>query len=632
MSEAALTLGTAGHIDHGKTALVRALTGVDTDRLPEEQARGISIALGYASLSLPSGAELSVVDVPGHERFVRTMISGAAGIDLALLVVACDDGVMPQTREHVAILELLGVRSAVVALAKRDLVDAETAELAAADVDDLLAGTALAGAEIVETSARTGAGLDELRASLERAAASAEPRARTGATRLPIDRAFTLHGIGTVVTGTLWSGSIAPGERLALLPDGGEVRVRSVEVHGRPVERADAGRRVAANLVGVERDAIARGATLGTPGAFPASYRLDVELRALAGGPGVAHGALVQVLLGTACVDARVALLEADRLGAGTAGLAQLRLRERVAGARGDRVILRATAPQATIAGGLVLDPAPRRHGGDESARERMRLLAHGDARSLVRAALQGAAWPVPLAHVAPAGLLDPREALAVLGELSDAGELLHLAGGEPTWLTATRFGELRGEVRAALERRSTEHPLEPAVPAQSVVPAGPGADALLARLAADGVLERDGAHVVLAGARADAAGSHAAEAEALLAALAAGGFSPPDLPALHQASALPEREFAALCAALERGGRLVRFGGDLAYTADRFAQARDLVVARCSAHGSIALAELRDDLGASRRIAQALLERLDADGVTRRVGDRRVLRRRVPR
>jgi len=242
----ALTLGTAGHIDHGKTALVGALTGVDTDRLPEEQTRGISIALGYASLPLPSGRSLSVVDVPGHERFVRTMISGATGIDLALIAIACDDGVMPQTREHVAILELLGVRTAVVALTKRDLVDDEGAELARADAEELLGRTALAGAAIVETSVRSGAGLDDLRAALDRAAAGVTSRPVAGATRLPVDRAFTLRGIGTVVTGTLWSGSIAAGDRLALMPGDEQVRVRSVQVHDQPVECAQAGRRVAA--------------------------------------------------------------------------------------------------------------------------------------------------------------------------------------------------------------------------------------------------------------------------------------------------------------------------------------------------------------------------------------------------
>jgi selenocysteine-specific elongation factor len=625
----ALTLGTAGHIDHGKTALVGALTGVDTDRLPEEQARGISIALGYASLPLPSGRSLSVVDVPGHERFVRTMISGATGIDLALIAIACDDGVMPQTREHVAILELLGVRTAVVALTKRDLVDDDGADLARADAKELLAGTALAGAPIVETSVRSGAGLDDLRAALDRTAATVAPRPAEGATRLPIDRAFTLRGIGTVVTGTLWSGTIAPGDRLALMPGEKEVRVRSVQVHDQPVERAQAGRRVAAALVGVERSAIPRGSTLATSAAFPESYRLDVELQALAGGPGITHGALVQVLAGTACIDARVALLEAGALPGGSAGLAQLRLRELVTATRGDRVIVRTTAPQATIAGGVVLDPAPARHGGSEAALARLRLLASGDAPSLVRAALQAAAWPLALAQIAPPGLLGSAEAAAVLSDLAGSGEALQLPGAEPSWLLAARYAEVQEAVRSLLARRAAEHPLEPELPAHAVVPPGPGADALLARLAADGVLERDGAHVLLVGARADGRGSHAAEADALLAALAAGGFTPPDLPALRLASGLPEHEFAALCTALERSGGIVRFGGDLAYTGERFAEVRELVVAHCTRHESIALAELRDELGASRRIAQGLLERLDSDGVTRRISDRRVLRRR---
>ena len=300
--------------------------------------------------------------------------------------------------------------------------------------------------------------------------------------------------------------------------------------------------------------------------------------------------------------------------------------------ARGDRAILRSTAPQATIAGAVVLDPAPQRHGAAATAIDRMHLLAGGDAPSLVRAALQGADWPVPLAQIAPPGVLEAGAAREVLDELTTAGELIALPGAEPAWLTASRYGALRDAIAEDLRRRAIDHPLEPAVPASAVVPAGPGADALLARLATDGVLERDGAHVLLAGARADAQGSHAAEAAAVLDALAAGGFSPPDLPALQHASSLPEREFGALCTALARSGALVRFGGDLAYTGERFAEARELVVARCTEHGSITLAELRDALGASRRIAQGLLERLDADGVTRRVEDRRVLRRRTAR
>jgi selenocysteine-specific elongation factor len=343
----------------------------------------------------------------------------------------------------------------------------------------------------------------------------------------------------------------------------------------------------------------------------------------------VSPGAFVQVLVGTSCVDARVALLEAEKLAPGSSSLAQLRLRERVSAVRGDRVILRTTAPQGTIAGGLVLDPAPLRHGAADDALDRLRLLAGGDAVSLVRAALGTAAWPRPLDRIATPGLLDRQSALGALSELCESGEVVRLEGAEPSWLSRARYAELSEAVREQLDRRAADHPLEPALPAQSVVPAGPGADALLARLAEDGILELDGAHVLRAGAHAGSTGGHTAQAEALLGALAAGGFTPPDLPSLRLASGLPEREFAALAVALERAGRLVRFGGDLAYTSEHFARAREIVVGRCAEHGSIALAELRDELGASRRIAQALLERLDADGVTRRVEDRRVLRRR---
>jgi selenocysteine-specific elongation factor len=270
-----LTLGTAGHIDHGKTALVAALTGVDTDRLPQEKARGISIELGYAPLELPSGRHLSVVDVPGHERFIRAMVAGASGIDLFLLAVAADDGVMPQTREHAAIVRLLGIPAGVVALTKRDLVEDEGAELARLEIAELLDGGPYAASEVVEVSARTGSGLDELRAALDRVAGAAASRPSDGPVRLPVDRSFSLRGIGTVVTGTLWSGSVAAGDRLAILPGGREARVRSVQVHDRPAERAAAGQRVALALVGVERAQVRRGHAVATPGAFPESFRLE---------------------------------------------------------------------------------------------------------------------------------------------------------------------------------------------------------------------------------------------------------------------------------------------------------------------------------------------------------------------
>src|SRR6476646_9647594 len=332
-----LTVGTAGHIDHGKTTLVEALTGKNTDRLPQEHARGISIDLGYAPLELPDGRQLSVVDVPGHERFVRTMVAGATGIDLFLLVIDANEGARPQTHEHLAILRLLGIERGVVALTKSDIVDAETLELARAEAEELLPGAA-----VVAVSARTGSGLDELRAAL---ASLTTERARDDApTRLYVDRVFTLRGIGTVATGTLWSGSIGEGDELQL----GErsVRVRSVQVHDSAVARAAAGQRVAVALPGLERADLRRGDALVAPGAYPASYRLDIALEPLAEIPVRVH-----VHHGTANVLARVV-----RVGD---GFAQLRLSEPVVAARGDRVVLRA---ETTVGGGRVLDPSPPRH------------------------------------------------------------------------------------------------------------------------------------------------------------------------------------------------------------------------------------------------------------------------------
>ena len=358
-----LTIGTAGHIDHGKTWLVRALTGKDTDRLPEEQARGISIDLGYAPLELADGRRLSVVDVPGHERFVRTMVAGATGIDLFLLVVDAGEGARPQTHEHLAILRLLGIERGVVAVTKADAVDDETLELAVAEASELVPG-----AEVVAVSAKTGAGLDELRDAIGGAAARIE-RARTDRpTRLYVDRSFTLRGIGTVVTGTLWSGTLGAGDDLRLEPEGRGVRVRSVQVHDREVEQAEPGQRVAVSLPGVERTEARRGDALVAPDAYPVSYRLDVTLEEL---EPIRDGERVQAHVGTTHTLARVV-----RVGE---HWAQLRLAEPVVAARGDRVIVRG---ETTLGGGVVLDPAPPRH----RDAERLAALARGDAASTIHA------------------------------------------------------------------------------------------------------------------------------------------------------------------------------------------------------------------------------------------------------
>ena len=365
MTAGPLTLGTAGHIDHGKTALIRSLTGVDADRLPQEQARGISIELGYASLELPSGRRVSVIDVPGHERFVRTMVAGATGIDCYLMVIAADDGVMPQTREHAAVLNALGVETGVVAVTKSDLVDPQSAILEASEL--------LPDAQLVPVSARTGAGLDELRSALDRAAAHVRSRADgTGPTRLHIDRVFTIRGAGTVVTGTLWSGEVGRGDDLQLLPGGRRARVRAVQVHDRRTERAAAGQRVAVNLTGLAVDEVTRGDVLTSAGSsLKATYLIDAALEFREVEP--EHGERVQVHHGTRESPARGAWLGGR--------FWQLRLEQPLVPAREDRLVVRRIAPPDTLGGGMVLDPHPKKHGPSRDLLTRLERLSRGETQ-----------------------------------------------------------------------------------------------------------------------------------------------------------------------------------------------------------------------------------------------------------
>jgi selenocysteine-specific elongation factor len=543
-----LTVGTAGHVDHGKTWLVRALTGKDTDRLPEEQDRGISIDLGYAPLELPDGRRLSLVDVPGHERFVRNMVAGATGVDLFLLVIDAAEGARPQTHEHLAILRLLGIERGVVAVTKADAVDEETLALAVDEARELVPE-----ADVVAVSAKTGAGLDELRAALARAAE--ERAAEEAPTRLYVDRVFTLRGIGTVVTGTLWSGTVGEGDQLRVEPAGLDVRVRSVQVHDRAVERAEAGQRVAVALPGVERERLARGDALVAPRAYPITYRLDVALEQLGDVP-----AAVTVHLGTADVPARVA-----RRGR----FAQLRLERPVVVARGDRVVLRT---RTTVGGGTVLDPRPPRR----IDVDRLERIERGELAATVHEPVRA-------------------ESLQHLGDLAG------LERADDWVFSSEWLEELRADVGRRLERADPRDPgIDP--------PAAPWAPAVVPLLG----LERRGSRLYLPGAVAQVAGG-----EDLLAELAAAGPNPAKV------------DDPKLARALEQAGKLVRLGDGLAIGAEAYEAARAALVAECEAAGRISLARFRDLLGVGRRAAQLLLERFDADGVTRRIGDERVLRRR---
>ncbi len=554
-----LALATAGHVDHGKTTLVRALTGRDTDRLPQERERGISIDLGYAPLELPDGRTLSLIDVPGHERFVRAMVAGATGVDLYLLVIDAAEGARRQTHEHLAILRLLGVEIGVAAVTKADAVDEETLELALAEARELVP------AEAVAVSAKTGAGLDELRAALARAASQVAQSHKVGsAARLHVDRSFSLRGIGTVVTGTLWSGTIGEGDTLRVEPAGIEVRARSVQVHDAPVERAEAGQRVAVALPGIERQQVRRGDVLVTPGAFAPSYRLDIALEELE-----EIGKRVTVHHGTAAVPARVARVD---------GYAQLRLDSPLVAARGDRVVLRR---ETTVGGGVVLDPHPPRHNDPE----RFALLERGEIAATIHA---------PIRLVALSHLVD--------GELSGverAGEWVF----SKAWLD-----ELRKSLAARL---AGADPLDPGIDP----PVEPWAADIVPLLG----LERRGSRLYTPGSSA-ALGERTAAGAELEAALAA---------ARPAALKVDDRELARF---LESAGSLVRLGDGYAVSRAAYDAALALLLAECGAAGQISLGRFRTLAGCGRRDAQLLLERFDADGITRRVGDARVLRRAASR
>ena len=445
MSEPPLTLGTAGHIDHGKTVLVEALTGRSTDRLPQERERGISIELGYAPLELPGGRRLSLIDVPGHERFVRTMVAGASGVDLFLLCVAADDGVMPQTREHMAVLRQLGVERGVVAITKADLGDTELAAEEAAELAP--------GAEVVPVSAHERTGVDELLAALDRVAAHVPSRAGdAGTLRLHVDRSFTLKGIGTVVTGTLWSGEVGEGDRVKILPRELEARVRSVQVHDRPLDRAAAGQRVALNLAGVGWRELGRGDVVcAADSELAPTYLIDASLGLEAGARPLRRGTRLHVHHGTREAPARVSPLEGDQIAPGAPGLAQLRLESPLVPAVGDRLVLRQLAPPDTVGGGTVIDPHPRKHGASPEAVAGLRALERGEppppaepatapARAeeppLDDAALRVASLlrsdgvrPRTDAELAAAAGLEPAEAAARLRALERAGQAVRVAG-----------------------------------------------------------------------------------------------------------------------------------------------------------------------------------------------------------
>ncbi|MGB2696081.1 MAG: selenocysteine-specific translation elongation factor [Dehalococcoidia bacterium] len=617
-------IGTAGHVDHGKSLLVEALTGIDPDQLREEKERGLTIDLGFAWLTLPSGRELSIVDVPGHERFIKNMLAGAGGIDLALLVIAADEGVMPQTREHLAILDLLGVRSGVLVLTKRDLVDDEMLELVSNDVREVVSGTTLEGSPLVACSARTGEGLDELRRVLDERLSATAPKRDIGRPRLPVDRSFTIKGFGTVVTGTLLDGVFEVGQEVAIVPDGPSGRpdgrpagrIRGLQNHQQQVERALPGTRTAVNVSGVAKEDVRRGQVLALPGSLTPTNALDVRLRALASlRRPLRHDAELTLHVGSAEVAARLLLLDRAELTPGDECWAQLRLAEPVAVVRGDRFVLR--TPNDTVGGGEIVDVHPKRHRRSHAPTlEALDALSGGSTEEALLAALR---------RVEPAALADAAgEIDASVEELRSAADALARDGrvvvlGEAL-MSAEGFAALSERARAAVEAYHSEHPLRRGVPKEElrgrlrlderafVVALGRWGD--------EGVLSERGGVVALAGYEPALTARQRSEVEAYVAALAASPYAPPT-----DVAPAPE-----LLAYLEESGRVVSVGDGVVFASEAYRAMVERVTEHLRREGSITLAQARDLFGTSRKYAQALLEHLDRRRVTRRVGDERRL------
>jgi selenocysteine-specific elongation factor len=614
-------LATAGHVDHGKSTLITALTGIDPDRLREERERGMTIDLGFAWLDLPDGGDVGIVDVPGHQDFIRNMLAGVGPVDAVLLVVALDEGVMPQTREHLAILGILGVERGVVVLTKRDLVDDEWAALARADVAAVLRETTLAGARLVEVSATTRRGLDELVGAVAEALAEAPPRRDTGRPRLAIDRAFTLTGFGTVVTGTLVDGTFAVGDEVAILPSGRRARIRGIQTHKRALEVARPGSRVALNLTGVDKDDLARGMVVALPGTLAVVSVLSARVGILGSVSGaLVHDEAVKVHVGTSEVMARVSLLEASTLAPGATAWVQLRLAEPVALGVGDRFVIRRPSPPETLGGGAVADVSGERMRRRRDAVAVLERRSAPTAESRLLAALDLPRTPDEAG--ARSGLEAGERDAAAAGLLAD-GRAVRLGDA---LLARDGFEALATRIERALAAAHRRAPLRAGLPREEIRSSlgltAKRFNALVERLAQDGRVAERGSglalpqHVVALTAAQKGAWSRAREA------LARQPLQPPS-PATLEADFGLDRE---LVAALAERGELIRIGTEAVFLPEALARFAEAVVAELANARTITVARARDLTGSSRKHVLPLLQFLDDHGVTRRSGDDRVL------
>ncbi len=619
-------IGTAGHVDHGKSTLVKALTGIDPDRWAEEQRREMTIDLGFAWLTLPSGRTVSLIDVPGHERFIKNMLAGVGGLDAALLVIAADEAIMPQTAEHLAILDLLGITHGIVVISKADLVDAEWLALVQDEIADQLAVTSLATAPIVPVSARTGQGLDALRATLDQVLDMTPTRSvAQGMPRLPVDRAFTIGGFGTVVTGTLLDGPLRVGQEVELLPQGLPARVRGLQSHNAKLTEVLPGNRVAVNLAGIHHSAIARGDLLALPGALRPTQMIDLRLRVILAAPqSIEQNMRLDLFVGAAEVLCRATLLDAEVLPPGAEGWVQLRLERPIAVQRGDRCILRIPSPSLTVAGGTIVDAHPPRHRRFRpDVADRLDTLARGTPDELLFQAL-GDGAPQFWSDVLQASAMTEAIAREALDTLLANQRVLALhddpVNVTPTVvLTPAGWAALEQRMLPALRAFHTRLPLRRGMPREDLrqrLRLPPRMFTLvLGEAQQRGLIAADTVSIWLANHDPQPTPAERRVLDSYLAAMARTPYGPPT----------PDFDAELLAWMLERR-MLIKIAADIYFLPGTYAELIEWLRVTISTAGSVTVGQFRDAFGSSRKYALAFLEHLDERNITRREGEGRVL------